>query len=64
MARLVAVAPDEPRVPKFGTMAPERLFGSAANLGVILREGWDAPMSEEELDEIDNWPLFPEEAAP
>ena len=64
VARLVGLAEEPPRrVQKFGTMAG-RVFGSAANLGIILHEGWDAPMTEEELDEIENWPLVSEEPAP
>ena len=54
VARLIAVA----------AAVPERKFGTAANLGIILNEGWDAPMSEEEIDEFENGPIFPEESLP
>ena len=54
VARLVAVA----------VGVPARKFGTAANLGIILNEGWDAPMSEEEIDEFENGPIFPEESLP
>jgi prevent-host-death family protein len=54
VARLVAI----------GASAPERKFGTAAHMGIVLNEGWDSPMSDEEIDEFENNPIFPEEALP
>ena len=48
-------------VPAVASDPGSRPFGTAIGL-IELRPGWDDPLTDEELDEIENGPVFPVEA--
>ena len=48
-------------VPAVTSDSGPRPFGTAIGL-IELRPGWDDPLTDEELDEIENGPVFPVEA--
>ena len=48
-------------VPALAAESGSRPFGTAMGL-IQLRPGWDDPLTDEELDEIENAPVFPAEA--
>ena len=48
-------------VPAMAGDRAARPFGTAVGL-IGLRSGWDDPLTDEELDEIENGPVFPAEA--
>lgn len=48
-------------VPAAASDSGSRPFGTAIGM-ITLRSGWDDPLTEEELDEFENGPIFPVEA--